>query len=191
MKKLVLLFAIIAIGTSSFAQEIKYGVKGGLNLANFSGDDMNGDSRADIYFGGFMRLKLTKSLAFQPEIVYSRQGSKDDREESNLQFKTNFLNIPLLLRAKMFGTDKLYAIAGPQIGIHLSSEFEEDGDTAKYDKAMRDMDFSVAIGLEYKLNKQFSIDIRYNFGLSEIFNDDYVEIDAKNSVFQVGIAASF
>ncbi|BAX82206.1 porin family protein [Labilibaculum antarcticum] len=191
MKKLVLLFAIIAIGTSSFAQDIKYGVKGGLNLANFSGDDLNGDSKADIYFGGFMRMTLSEWLAFQPELVYSRQGSSDDSEGIESKFKTNFLNIPLLLRAKMLGSDKLYAIAGPQVGIHLSSELEEDGDSMDFDKGMRDMDFSVVLGLEYELNTQFSIEVRYNFGLSEIFNDDYFEVDAKNSVFQVGIAASF
>ncbi|PKQ66927.1 hypothetical protein BZG01_08985 [Labilibaculum manganireducens] len=191
MKKIVLLFAIIAIGTSSFAQDVKYGIKGGLNLANCAGDDLKGDSRADIYFGGFMRTNFTECLAFQTELIYSRQGSKEDSEGSNLQFKTNFLNIPLLLRAKMFGTDKLFAVAGPQIGIHLSSEFEEDGETADYDKAMRDFDLSFDFGLEFDLNKQFSIEARYNFGITKIFNDDYVEIDAKNSVFQIGIAASF
>ncbi|MDQ1770381.1 outer membrane beta-barrel protein [Labilibaculum sp. A4] len=191
MKKIVLLFAIIAIGTSSFAQDVKYGIKGGLNLANFSGDDMRGDSKADIYFGGFMRMTLTEWLDFQPELVYSRQGSSNDSEGIDAKFKTNFLNIPLLMRAKMIGSDKLYAIAGPQIGIHLSSEYEEDGDTADLDKAMSVLDFSVALGLQYDLNKQFSIEARYNFGLTKIFDNDYYEIDAKNSVFQIGIAASF
>lgn len=191
MRKIVLLIAIIGIGTASFAQDIKYGVKGGLNLANFSGDDINGDSKADIYFGGFMRIDLTESLAFQPELIYSRQGSSNDSEGIDSKFKTNFLNIPLLLRTKMLGSDKLYAIAGPQIGIHLSSELEEDGNSIDFDKGMRDMDFSVALGLQLDLNKQFSIEARYNFGLSKIFNDDYLELDSKNSVFQVGIAASF
>ena len=195
MKKILLLLVVIAIGTSVFAQDVKFGVKGGLNFANYRGDDPDGDTKTDIYFGGFVRMELSETVAFQPELIYSRQGSKGKEDGVEAKIKNNYLNVPLLVRAKMFGSENLNAIVGPQIGIHLSSEgSEDDGSTeisGDMDEVMSDLDFSLALGLEYDINDSFSIGARYNLGVSEIFNDDYFETDAKNSVFQIGVAFAF
>jgi len=104
MKKILLFVAIITLGISTFAQDVKYGVKGGLNIANLGGDDPEGDSKASFYLGGFVTFQLNKNFEFQPELVYSQQGSKAEEDNYEAKFKANYLNIPLLFKAKVFGS---------------------------------------------------------------------------------------
>lgn len=195
MKKILLFVAIITLGISTFAQDVKYGVKGGLNIANLGGDDPEGDSKASFYLGGFVTFQLNKNFEFQPELVYSQQGSKAEEDNYEAKFKANYLNIPLLFKAKVFGSEHLKAVAGPQIGILVSSELSSDDPLSEeemdFKKYMKDLDFALGLGLEYDFDDKFTFSARYNWGLSKIFDQDMVESDAKNSVFQIGVAFSF
>jgi opacity protein-like surface antigen len=193
MKKFLLLLAVVAFSATTFAQDVQFGVKGGLNFANFRGDDADGDTKTDIYLGGFARIGLTEKLAFQPELVYSRQGSKADEDGVDAKWKSNYLNIPLLLRAEL--ANKFHAVFGPQVGIHLSSEAEgSDGDVSvsmDADDAMKDLDLALAMGFEYDITDKFSVGLRYNLGLSEFIDEDAGDSDVKHSVFQLGASFAF
>eukprot|EP01029_Cantina_marsupialis_P006922 TRINITY_DN1763_c0_g1_i4.p1 TRINITY_DN1763_c0_g1~~TRINITY_DN1763_c0_g1_i4.p1 ORF type:complete len:198 (-),score=27.98 TRINITY_DN1763_c0_g1_i4:1148-1741(-) len=197
MKKILLLLAVVALSVTAFAQDVQFGLKGGLNFANLSGDDADGDVRTDIYLGGFARIGLTETLDFQPELIYSRQGSKDEEDNIDVKWKSSYLNIPLLLRANLFQSDNFHAIVGPQIGIHLDSEIEaEEGNYSQgteINKMMNDLDLSLALGLEYTITDKIGIDLRYNLGISNIVDEDKVDgdVDIKNSVFQLGVSMTF
>ena len=192
MKKFLLLVAVLFVGTSVFAQDVQFGAKGGLNFANFSGDDANGDVKTDIFLGGFVRIGLTETLAFQPELMYSRQGSKDEANGIDAKLRANYLNLPLLLRAKMFGSENFNAIVGPQIGFLLNSEYEEsNGDASAsidMDDNVKGMDLALALGVEYDITEKFGIGFRYNLGLSKIAEND---AKIRNSVFQLGVSVIF
>jgi OmpA-like transmembrane domain. len=192
MKKFLLLVVVLFAGTSLFAQDVQFGAKGGLNFANFSGDDADGDTKTDIFIGGFARISLTETLAFQPELVYSRQGSKAEENGIDAKFKANYLNLPLLLRAEMFGCEKFHGIIGPQVGIHLNSEYEEeDGDlSASIDMndEMKGLALALALGFEYDITEKIAVGLRYNLGLSKIADND---ADIRNSVFQLGVSVAF
>jgi hypothetical protein len=79
MKKIfVAIVAFIGLG-SLHAQNVKYGLKGGLNIANLnvSGEaspSMN--SIVNLHIGAFAEFKINKKVAFQPELLYSMQGAK-------------------------------------------------------------------------------------------------------------------
>jgi len=195
MKKILLFVAVIALCSSTFAQDVKFGLKGGLNFANFAGDDPDGDVKTDIYLGGFLRVKLTETLDFQPELIYSRQGMKVDEDGVDGKWKTNYLNLPLLLRTNLFQSENFHGVFGPQLGFHLGSEVEgSEGDVTQsidVDDMMGGLDLSLAFGFEYDINDQFSIGLRYNLGLSEIIDHEDLESDAKHSVFQLGASISF
>lgn len=156
------------------------------------GDDPEGDAKASFHLGGFVTFQLNRNFEFQPELVYSQQGTKSKEGDYEEKFKANYLNIPLLFKAKMFGSEHLKAVAGPQIGILLNSELSASASTGEgemdFKKYMTDLDFALAMGLEYDINDRLSFSARYNWGLSEIFDQDNVESDAKNSVFQIGIS---
>jgi hypothetical protein len=62
MKKLLLSAAFVALGMGiSNAQDISYGVKGGLNLANFGGDDEvteGFEGLTSFHIGGFAQIGI-------------------------------------------------------------------------------------------------------------------------------------
>lgn len=187
MKKILLLVAVLFVGTSLFAQDVQFGAKGGLNFANWIGDDADGtDMRTDIHLGAFARFAINENIAFQPELVYSRQGMKVDINGSDVKFKSNYLNIPLLMRTKM--ADKFHAIFGPQVGIHLNSK-ADDGDVSVDADNMKGVDLALALGLEYDVADNVAIGLRYNWGLSKVIDADDAKV--RNSVIQLGVSVAF
>ena len=74
MKKILFLFAFMAIAAVSFSQ-IRYGVKAGLNLANqkvsASGINITGDNIVGVNIGGIVEIPIASSFFFQPGISYS------------------------------------------------------------------------------------------------------------------------
>ncbi|NOU58454.1 porin family protein [Marinifilum caeruleilacunae] len=192
MKKFLLLVVVLFIGTSVFAQDSQFGIKGGLNFANFKGDDVEDtDMKTDIFIGAFARFAIDEKLAFQPELVYSRQGFKIDGDGGDATWKSNYMNIPLLLRAGL--ADKFHALVGPQIGFHLSSEAEISSGGSSLsedaDDQMKGVDLSFALGLEYDITDKVALGLRYNLGLSNIIDEDDAKV--QNSVFQLGVSLAF
>lgn len=193
MKKLILLFVLVLGSTAIFAQDIKFGVKGGLNIANLSDDDNKADAIADFHLGAFAQFGINNILSFQPELVYSRQGAKNKDGNISLTYNFDYINIPLLLRAKMFNTDKFHIMAGPQIGILTKAEGTLDNGSTEITNDIKDnlksIDFSLALGLEYNIVEKVAINTRYNIGLSNISDVDDAELFS--NVFQIGAAVTF
>ena len=57
---------------------LKFGVKGGVNFANYTGGDISGVDFKTItsyHMGAVMELKVFENFAIQPELLYSTQGS--------------------------------------------------------------------------------------------------------------------
>jgi len=194
MKKL---FVIICVLVASYvsAQDVNYGVKAGLNLANNIGSDAeNTDFNIRYYVGGFLNVPLLDGLLFQPEFIYSMQGVKvEDRsvdEEST--FNTSYLNIPLLLKLSMDSYNKVAIYAGPQLGFLLESEVEQGSGDNKSTVDLKDethsVDFSMNLGLSFNINENFALDVRYNRGFTKIMDGGD---KAYNSVFQLGAAYTF
>ena len=81
MKKVAIATLLCFFGLTQVNAQVSFkpGLRAGLNLSHFKQtDDSDEDfkSKSDFYIGGFGELKLTKYYTLQPEITYSRQGSK-------------------------------------------------------------------------------------------------------------------
>jgi len=122
MNKIVLfLLTSIFITAVSQAQEIKFGVKGGLNLSTLSGDSPNISGR-----GAVLEVKFNDKFALQPELLYSEQGaSAENGQLVNIETKLrlNYINIPIL--AKYYLTKGLSVEAGPQLGILIDAGVQD------------------------------------------------------------------
>ena len=124
MKKIVLAaIAVMGFGFAN-AQDIKFGIKGGINLSTFTGDIEDASSKVGFQAGGFAELKLSDKFSIQPEVLYSLQGAKFKETGDSYSYKENinasYLNVPVL--AKYYVIDKLSVEAGPQIGFLLSAK---------------------------------------------------------------------
>ena len=184
MKKLLLVTAVAVFGFSNVnAQDIKFGVKGGLNFANISGDNTSQLETVTAFnFGVMSEISLTKKFSFQPELLYSGQGfsTKSDKTAA-----LSYINLPLM--GKYYVTKGLSLEAGPQIGYLIGADF--DGTDVK--DSYKKVDFSANLGLGYKLNNGLNFGARYNFGLSNINNVGGSSDKFRNGVAQISIGYFF
>ena|SRR5690554_108658 len=207
MKKLVFLAAIAAMSfTTINAQEVRLGVKGGVNFATLSGDHL-GDikSRTGFHLGGLVEIPVTERFAVQPEILYSAQGAeyKESGQESGVDYsyeyknKLDYISVPVM--AKFYVVDGLAIEAGPQISFLTSSKGEYEGTmggiTVSGDSDLEDIstiDFSLGAGASYRLPMGVFFGARYNFGLSNVYDGDNADNNKiHNNVFQLSAGYSF
>ena len=179
MKKILLLAVVTVLGfTNVNAQEIKFGVKGGLNFANISGDNTKGvDVVTSFNFGVVSEIPISEKFSFQPELMYSGQGYGFNDNTVEL----SYLNVPLM--GKYYVTKGLSVEAGPQIGFLLAAKNEK----TNVKDSFNTFDFGVNFGLGYKLANGLNFGVRYNQGLTDINNIDNSSSKNKNSVFQLSV----
>ena len=175
---------------SAYSQaSIGLGIKGGLNFANLSVSQSAGENynnRTGYHFGAYALIKLGK-IGIQPELLFSKQGSKYSVNTSNFDANFDYINIPIML--------KLYTVAGiniqvgPQIGFLSSAQAKQTVNGVSSTTDLKDFyknnDISLAMGLGWDLPFGLSIDARYNLGLSTINNSSTNTNDTKNQVFQI------
>lgn len=186
MKKLLLVTVITVLGlTNVNAQEIKFGVKAGLNFAFITGDNAKDlDPSTDFHFGVMAEFNISDKFYLQPELIYSGQGAETNIASEGI-ISLNYLNIPLI--GKYYVTERLSLEAGPQIGFLLSTK----GGTLDYKDLLKTTDFGVNFGVGYKLDNGLNFSARYNLGLTNINNVDGFSDKNRNGVFQLSVGFFF
>lgn len=214
MRKLLLsALALFAFGSMN-AQNTKFGVKAGGNIAWLNGDAELSKPVPGFHAGGFVGLKITDKFSLQPEILFSLQGGKDEKYErygnthisEKMRITLGYLNIPVL--AKYYVTKKISIEAGPQVGINVFArqKFEYDDNTSgiriiggynqNVKESVKAVDFGLAVGTSYDLNDHLFLQARYVFGLTSVhkeINDEFGNYnpDIKNGVAQVSLGYRF
>lgn len=208
MKKIILCGAIALFGFfSANAQEVQFGAKAGVNFATVTGDETEDVSgRTAFHVGAVAEIKISDKFSFQPELLYSAQGVKEDYSENfggteikiEETIKYDYLNIPLM--AKYYVAEGFSIEAGPQVGFLMSAKYEAEASSAGVSESetidLKDetsgIDFGLNFGLGYKLESGLNFGARYNLGLSNIYDgegsDNY---KIKNSVIQVSVGYFF
>ncbi len=189
MKCIALLLTLLVIGLGSLqAQDLDFGVKAGLNLADLKGDFENGGkARTAFHLGAVAELSVAEQFAVQAELLYSGQGAVDE-DDSDEKWKIDYLTIPVL--AKFYVAEGLSLEAGPQLGILLKSEVEDDGETTDIKDITKSTDLGLALGLGYKLSGGLHFGARYYFG-GDINDQDTSDIKVTNSVIQLSVGYFF
>ena len=198
MKKTVLFIAAMVLSTTfAAAQEFVYfGAKGGLNFSTFSGDgfsdfDEESKSRTAYHLGLLAEVPVSDRFSIQPEVLYSAQGYDITEIEGaeDIEFQLDYVTVPVL--AKLYVVNGLSLEAGPQFGFLVKNDIDSgDGSITLNDDNYNNFDLSLGLGASFKFNK-FFIYGRYNAGMTDIYETDGVEIDAKNSVIQAGVGLLF
>jgi len=209
MKKLMLLAAVAVFGlTSVKAQEVHFGAKAGVNFASLGGDIEDQDGLTSFHVGVVAEIKFSEQFSFQPELLYSAQGSKEEYSESfagetvdfEEKLKLDYINIPLM--AKYYVSENFAIEAGPQVGFLISANAESEGtyngESESDDEDVKDffkgIDFGLGAGVSYKLDGGLFFGARYNLGLANISDngeDDNDDFKIQNNVIQVSVGYFF
>ena len=184
MKKIFLTAAAVFAISFANAQDVKYGVKGGLSFSSIS--QTGASTLTSIHLGGFAEIKISDKFAVQPELLYSAQGAKFSFLGVSVSQNLNYINIPVM--AKYYVADAFSLEAGPQLGFLMSAKFDGK-DNKKY---LNSTDFGLNLGAGYDLNEQMSLGLRYNIGLSDIEKDLMAgESGSTNSSLQLSFGYKF
>lgn len=175
----------------SNAQDFKFGLKSGLNLSTYRGENDGGQYKLSGYAGVFTSYELNQNIAIQTEFNYARIGHRDTLNNTKIKTSLNYLQIPLLLKITLNNYDQFKFFIGPQIGYLLDSKITIDKDSDSSKSLFEELDYGAIVGMEYELSDQFSLDARYYLGLSEFYNQSEVKSAAKNSAFSLGLAFRF
>ena len=94
-----MLIVAILMTIAANAQHVNLGIKGGLNFYNIGNDNSSKyDMKTGFHLGLLGHIHLDRSIAVQPELVYSSQGAKYVSNGVEYKLKLGYINIPVMLQ---------------------------------------------------------------------------------------------
>jgi hypothetical protein len=184
--------AVVLLAPAATAAPWHWGVRAGLNGANFAGefgDAVQPDLRYGLYAGLVAEVGLTHAFSLHGEVAYSSKGGKSAEHGTDINgnplgsfedtWSYDYLEVPLLLRARLkrgHGT-KLFAEAGPSFGIALAGHFESGSPlelpSTDLKGVMKSVDsgFALGTGVEFAAGpERLGIEARWTRGFSDLFD---------------------
>ena len=201
MKKLFLIavamLATLGISAQSAPGTVSLKPMVGATLATVRGSDVEDvKMKFGLVAGGELIYQVSDMFAVSGGLLYSMQGCKTDGG-ADIKLNTEYLNVPVL--ANVYVAKGFALKAGIQCGLltNAKAKGKEQGVEVSIDMkdGMKKLDLSILVGLSYEINNSFTIDARYNFGLSKIAKGDEHDYEyvakAYNSVFMLTLGYKF
>ena len=186
-KAITIFFLFFLLSNISYSQKLELGLKGGTNFAT---QKLNGISGAEsipgYHIGGFLYFKLPILFGIQVEGQYSTQGSEFQINQVINKNNLRYINIPILIRND-FGPFNFHF--GPQFGI-LTDAFSLKGVKNSIKDQFLGRDFSVVVGIEVRLPANLGLSLRYVRGLRNISDNNLLNNETKNTMFQLSLIYS-
>jgi len=171
MKKYLFAVLLVASTTVCMSQDIRYGVRGALNVSNidFEPDaDFKNEHRNGFAFGGFVDFNITEKVSLLAELQWSAEGGKEE------ELRADYIHLPILFRFSL--SDRFILGVGPKVSLK----------TWKANDGFSTAAFSGVAGLEYMITDELFVDARLSYGLTNILDQDLKSLEAKNHVIQFG-----
>lgn len=173
MKKIMmLLLAAIALSMPSQAQ-VKFGLKGGLNLTTMSMSESGAKdaikNKAGFFVGPTIKIGLPLSgLSIDASALYDQREAKMTVNNNEETLKSQSLQVPINLRygVGLGSVVNLFAFAGPQFGFNLGDKSKEIFNNAM-DWTLKSSNVSANVGLGATLLNHLQITVNYNIALGK------------------------
>jgi hypothetical protein len=190
-----------SISTAELSAQM-LGISSGVTVANLDGSGVSGlDSRTSFNAGVFATFPVNDRFSVTPGFYYVEKGAV--HPEDDLALKLNYLEIPLLVGARLYGGDRydLSAFAGPTFAFEVqcfqevtfvSEGVEDTGhvECSDLDEAVEtrslDVGAMVGVGVLLGVSERTSLLVHggVDLGLTDI-NEFDGGGDVKNSAFFV------
>lgn len=174
LKTNLLSLFLLSLSTLSFAQ-MEYGVKIGGGLSNTTVVHGVSKERVGLLAGGVAKYQLTtrnENHYLQAEILYTTQGEYSLYKEGGDKYKAflNYINIPIMYKYYFDDQGKDFFVeGGPQLGFKVSEKFDAD-EPEITNNVPKSFDLAFNIGGGYSINRQYEINLRYQYGLIDTYD---------------------
>ena len=187
MKKIIsVLLLAVCLGMAMPAQaQLKWGVKGGVNLAKVTGDDTDWkDKMGGFFIGPMAEFTIpVVGLGVDGALLFSQKGIKSDADG----LKQVGLDIPVNLKYNI-GLGSLlgvYVAAGPDFFFNFKDMNKED-----FDKKSTQVGLNLGAGV--KLIKHLQIGVNYQIPLGDSFDlKKLKDAGVKTKTWQISAAYIF
>ena len=202
MKKfltVVVLFAALMTAVPAKA-EVKFGLKGGLNLTSMSLDAnaFSKSNQAGFFIGPTVKFTIPiVGLGFDASALYDqRKGTVTSVTDTEMAIKEQSIQIPINIRYG-FGlgsTASIYLFAGPQFGFNVG---DKNIVSSAGEWTFKSSNVSANVGLGLMLLGHLQISANYNFGLgktgelTENTVPNQIKENGKLNAWQIGLAYFF
>ena len=211
-KTFFLLAFLMLFGISANAQDtgISFGLRGGVNMQNFNGKDLNGDKlemsmvpRFNV--GLVLGIPVAPEFYFQPGLMFSTKGAKSVSEFLGLdmaaEYNISYIELPMnFLYKPVLGNGHFFLGFGPYVayGLGGKAKFTIEGTSTEekivfandyqslnpYDwKHFRHLDYGANLFFGYELKNGLSIQLNTQLGLAKI-NADNTTLTNNKSEFR-------
>ena len=204
------LSAAMLFSANSAEAQVKFGIKGGLNVTSMSLDSkvLDAENRAGFFIGPTLKFTLpVVGLGIDASALYDQREAKAKAEvegaEVESNFKTQSVNIPINVRYG-FGlgsTASIFLFAGPQFGFNVGDKnqsiFKDMGEWR-----LKSSTFSVNVGVGAMLLNHLQLSANYNIAcgktgdmtVSKALGETGQNLFSKNgrtNAWQIGLAYYF
>ena len=177
MKKIFTLVVLLATMTVAVQAQVKFGVKGGLNITSMKLDKSVADksNQAGFFIGPTVKFTLpVVGLGIDAAALYDQRSAKVLDET----LKQQSIQIPINLRygIGLGSTASIYIFAGPQFGFAIGDKVTELANDAA-DWRLKDSNLSANVGLGLMLLNHLQVSANYNIALGTTG-----EVDVNNAI---------
>jgi hypothetical protein len=205
MKKFLLLGILFSFGNALAFEDTRFGLRVNVGSSQVYGNELqmnNGETQtiegsSCVGFGVFALIPFV-SIYFVPEISLEYRkpvNNFDFRGETTIT--ETAIDIPMFFRFRYREENLVYLGIGPLLGLVLDSQIEHNGQWED-NKHRSKTDFGMAMELGFRINDNFSIDIRSlgsfsSFGITEYLGDlQGQKIDGDSpSLMQVQVGVNY
>lgn len=188
-----LLVAVCTLTVLPAQAQLKFGVKGGLNITSLSlsKDIVNSDNRTGFFIGPMAEFTLPiVGLGVDAAVLYSQSRAQMNNGNDAIADNLKSLEVPINLKWT-FGLGSLasgFIAAGPQFGWNVGhSTFYEEVIQLKNNFTT----FNVGVGAKFL--RHFQAGVNYNFSLGkvgEVLGDEEL-LKIKRKTWQISVAYLF
>jgi hypothetical protein len=111
--------------------DAQLGLRGGVNLSKFVGEDAGSESVQGVNFGASISLLNFGPVSIGPEVYYAKKGGEfDPATAESIEFELSYLEVPVLARITFPLGDALsmYVGGGPVYAWNLDCSFSATTD---------------------------------------------------------------
>ncbi len=194
MKKTIQLITALALLVSLTAiqpaqAQINYGIKGGLNLANWGGEDVEDtEMRTGFHLGGFLELSLLGIVAVEGGAYFSQKGYQYDLgNDIAMENISTYIDVPVV--AKFSPLPLIHFYAGPQASFLLNNTVKMNGESDSGTEGFSPVDLALVLGAGVNVPGGLRVTAGYDFGLTTLDEDG--DFKAYNRVIKLTVGYKF
>lgn len=169
MRKIItmLMLAVALMAVSTATAQVKFGLKGGLNVTSmsFNSDVFDASNRTGFFIGPTVKVQLPLvGLGIDASALYDQREAKVKvggvTTDETLRCKA--INIPVNLRYGwgLSSLANMFLFAGPQFGFNVGDKDQRITDSSTW--SMQNSNFSVNVGAGVTLLTHLQLTANYN-----------------------------